>query len=394
MSKLGRLMSLDALRGLDMFWIVGGDRIIRGVAKASDIPVLNALARQFSHVEWEGFRFYDLIFPLFLFMIGVSIPYAFERRLERGEKLRSIYRHILLRVVTLFILGLMVNGNLLTYDIGKIQIYSVLQMLALGYFFASVFYLHMGWQGQLAVTVLMLAGYWALLAFVPGPGHVIGEVAPQCNVGDWLNDLLLGAWQGRFRFGWILATLGHASTAMLGVFAARVLRSARLTPYGKFKWLGAMGAVCLLAGIVWGGWLARWLPGLELWGVEWNDWPIWSRIIKRRWTSGYVLYAGGWSYLMLASFYLVIDVWGARRWCRPFVVIGTQALFAYMVCMLGRKALNAVAGIFLNGLAQYTGAWQEPLTAAGAFAVLWFLLWHVDRFKRRADLLRDDFKLS
>jgi predicted acyltransferase len=121
---------------------------------------------------------------------------------------------------------------------------------------------------------------------------------------------------------------------MLGVFAGQLLRSAS-TQRSKVLWLVGLGVFCLLAGMFWGGWIARWFPGVALFGEDWSQWPIWCPIIKNRWTSAYALYAGGWSYLLLALFYLVIDVWGLRRWAFPFIVIGANSLAAYMAWQLG-----------------------------------------------------------
>ena len=127
-------MSLDALRGFDMFWIVGGSIVVQRLAKASGHPWLEWLSGQMKHVEWEGFHFIDLIFPLFLFMIGVAIPYSLGKRLARGDDRTKIYGHIVLRVAILIVLGMMVNGSLLSYDPAQFELtYSVLQMLALGY---------------------------------------------------------------------------------------------------------------------------------------------------------------------------------------------------------------------------------------------------------------------
>jgi predicted acyltransferase len=375
-----RLVSLDALRGFDMFWIVGGGPIIQSLATASDCPSLAWIPPQLEHVPWEGFHFLDLVFPLFLFMIGVSIPYAFGKRIARGDSLWQMYRHIFTRVAILFTLGMMVTGKLLTYDIQQIQIYSVLQMLALGYLVAAIVFLNLRWPWQVVVTVLMLLTYWALLAFVPCSGHVIGVVKDHCNIGDWLNDWILGDWQGEFRLGWIVGILGHAATAMFGVFAGQLLRSTK-TQRSKVLWLGGLGVFCLMAGVFWGGWIARWLPGVEFLGKDWNDWPIWCPIIKVRWTSAFALYAGGWSFLLLAVFYLVIDVWGFRRWAFPFIVIGMNALFGYMVWQLGHGALYLVAETFFGGLGQYVGPWHGAILSAGAFAVLWLLLWYMYRNK-------------
>ena len=375
-----RLASLDALRGFDMFWIAGGGQVILALVAAAKCPSLAWVPPQFEHVPWEGFHFIDLIFPLFLFMIGVSIPYAFAKRLARGDRLWRLYGHIFLRAVILFTLGMMITGNLLTYNVQKFQIYSVLQMLALGYLVAAVIFLNFRWPWQIVVTVLMLVAYWALLAFVPCPGHVIGVVKDHCNIGDWLNDWIVGDWQGQFRLGWIVGILGHASTAMLGVFAGGLLRSAK-SERSKVSWLVGLGVVCLLGGMFWGGWIARWFPGVVLCGEDWSRWPIWCPIIKNRWTSAYALYAGGWSYLLLALFYLVIDVWGLRRWAFPFVVIGANSLAAYMAWQLGNSAFYRVAQVLLGGLGQYVGPWLGAILAAGAFGGLWLLLWYMYRNK-------------
>jgi predicted acyltransferase len=133
----GRLESLDALRGFDMFWIVGGSEVVRALVAGSTNPWLVALGGQFEHYPWDGFCFFDLIMPLFLFMIGVSMPYSFAKRLERGQGRGQILRHVIFRVLVLCVLGMTVNGNLLTYDVHKFQLtYSVLHVLAMGYLVA------------------------------------------------------------------------------------------------------------------------------------------------------------------------------------------------------------------------------------------------------------------
>lgn len=376
-----RLASLDALRGFTMFWIIGGSIIVRQIAKASGHPWLGRLSLQMEHVEWEGFRFIDLIFPLFLFMIGVAIPYSMGKRLARGDGRGRIYGHLAVRVLILVVLGMMVNGSLLSYDPAQFELtYSVLQMLALGYLVAAVLFLNLRLRGQIAATAVMLAGYWALLAFVPGPGHELGKFAPGCNVGDWVTESLVGSWRG-YQVGWILGILGHASTAMLGVFAGQLLRSS-LSGARKVQWLLLWGLASLAAGLFWSGWVAEQWPELNLFGCRWTEWPVWFPIIKNRWTSSYVLYAGGWSLLLLALFYLVIDVWGLRRWALPFVVIGSNSIFAYMCWQLGSGVFRQAAEVFLGGLRPYLGqAWYEPIAWAGATAVLWLLLWYLYRNK-------------
>jgi len=367
-----RLASLDALRGLDMFWIVGGGLVAQSAAKASGCAWLQWVPVQMSHVPWDGFRFYDLIFPLFLFMIGVAIPYALGKRLSRGESMARIYRHLVIRVVVMIVLGMMVNGSLLTFDPKKFELtYSVLQMLALGYFVAAVLFLNLNLRNQIVATVAMLVGYWVLLAFVPGPGHEIGKFREGCNVGDWVTEWLFGKWRGH-QIGWVVGILGHASTAMLGVFAGQLLRSS-FGVWQKLAQLAALGVGCMVAGVLWSGWLAEWFPG------AWSQWPVWFPIIKVRWTSSYALYAGGISYLLLALCYLIVDVWGFRRWATPFMAIGANSIFAYMAWQLCNSAFRRVAEVFLGGLKPYVGPWHDAILAAGALAVLWALLGYMYR---------------
>ena len=220
-------VSVDALRGFDMFWIIGGALVVQALAKASGNPILAWLSTQMNHVEWEGFHFIDLIFPLFLFLIGVAIPYSLGKRLARGDNARMIYGHILLRVVVLVGLGMMVNGSLLSYKPAEFELsYSVLQMLALGYLVAAVLFLNLRLTGQIVATLLMWSAT-GRLGIRLGAGPPNGPGCPGCNVGDWVTNWVVGTWRGR-QVGWIVGILGHASTAMLGVFAGQLLRSGLL----------------------------------------------------------------------------------------------------------------------------------------------------------------------
>ncbi len=356
-----RLASLDALRGFDMFWIIGADQVIRALSANSDSRILAGLADQFEHVPWAGFHFYDLIFPLFLFMIGVSIPYSFSKRQQRGDSKGKIYAHVFTRVAILIFMGMMVNGRILSYDPSKLEAtYSVLQVLALGYLVASLIVLNMNLRWQIATTATMLVVYWALMTFVPVPGHIVGVYKPGANFGDWLNDLIVGRYQGIWRFGWILQVMTNGSTAMLGVFAGLLLRSQKRGRQ-KLVWLACLGLGCLAS-----GWI----------------WSIWFPIIKDRWTSTFVLYAGGWSYLLLALSYFVIDVRGQRKWAFPFIVIGMNAIVAYMAANLFGHAFRLVAEVFVGGLKQYVGGWYEAVASLGGLITIWLFLYWL--FRNRA----------
>ena len=170
------------------------------------------------------------------------MPFSFSKRLQRGDSKRKIYAHVITRVAILVFLGMLVDGNILTYDPSKFHpTYSVLQVLALGYLVASIMLLNMDLRWQIGTTAGMLILYWALLTFVPVPGHVVGVYRPGTDFGDWLNDLILGRYQDIWRFGWILQFMTNGCTAMLGVFAGQLLRLAeeRAGEASLARWVGS-----------------------------------------------------------------------------------------------------------------------------------------------------------
>ena len=348
----GRLDSLDALRGFDMFWIIGGGAMVEGLARAVNVPALNAIVPQFEHVRWEGLHFWDVIWPLFMFIVGVSIAFSMARRRAAGASHRTIYLHALRRAVILFVLGMIAQGNLLTWDLSKLwPCYSVLHGIAAGYLIATAVALEFRAKVQVVVTAAFLLLYWALLMLVPVPGVGAGVLTPTGNMATWIDQLVLG----RFHHGentWFVSYLGFASSVLLGVMAGHLLLSSR-TAAAKLRLLVLAGAGCLVAGFVWS--LA--LP-----------------IIKLLWTSSFVLVSGGFSFLTLALFYWMVDVRGWRRWAFPFRVIGMNPIVAYMAMML--IDLRGIGKIFVGSLLPRVGRWDSLLAATAAFVVLWlFLYW-------------------
>ena len=351
-AKAVRLDSLDALRGFDMFWIIGGGAMVEGLAKAVDWPVLNAIVPQLEHVRWEGLHFWDVIWPLFMFIVGVSIAFSTARRKAAGASRRSLYLHALRRAAVLFILGMMAQGNLFLWDPSKLwPCYSVLHGIAAGYLIALAVAMEFRPRAQLLIAAAFLLSYWALLMLVPVPGVGAGVLTPTGNMATWIDQLILG----RFHHGentWFVSYLGFAASVLLGVAAGHVLLSARSTA-AKLRILAAAGAGCLAVGFLWS--LA--LP-----------------IIKLLWTSSFVLVSGGFSFLALALFYWLIDVRGWRGWAFPFRVIGMNPLVAYMVMML--LNLRAIGNIFVGSLLPRVVPWDALLSASASFLFLWlFLYW-------------------
>lgn len=306
-----RLRSLDALRGFDMFWIVGGQAIVLALATATDWPPLHAVAHQLKHVEWHGFSAWDLIFPLFLFLAGVAMPLSLTRRLERGDSRRELNLHVIRRGLVLVLLGVIYNG-LLTFDFATLRYASVLGRIGLGYMFAGLIVLRTGLRGQCIAIVAILLGYWAMLMLVPVPGHGAGNLAPGATLTDWVDRQLL---PGRLHRGvrdpeGILSTLPAVATALLGALAGSWLRRDDRSGERKAALLLASGAACLAAGALWN----TVLP-----------------INKNLWTSSFVLWTGGWSFLLLGVFYLLIDVRGIRFGTTFFTVIGANAITIYLM---------------------------------------------------------------
>jgi len=356
----GRVISIDALRGFDMFFIIGGERIFASLHNVFDRPATAWIRTQLTHVKWEGFRFEDLIMPLFMFIVGVVMPYSFNKRRLEGHGKTRLYLHILRRTVILFVLGMIAQGNLLEYDLSTLHIYSnTLQAIAAGYIIAAIIMLNLGLRWQIATTGILLVLFWALMMLVPVPGHGAGVLTPDGNLAIYIDRVIFG----RFIDGtdppytWILSGMTFACTVMLGVMAGHLLRSDKVG-IRKVLWLLAVGGGCIVAGLLWN-----------------LNFPI----IKHLWTSSFVLFSGGLCFMLLALFYLVIDVLGFRKWAFGFVVIGTNAIAVYMATHLIN--FRNIGGVFVEGLEKYAGNWYSLIYALAGFAVVWLILWWMYRKK-------------
>jgi predicted acyltransferase len=342
-------MSLDALRGFDMFWIVGGGAIFAGLAKALGGP-LEALRPQFEHVRWEGLHFWDLIWPLFMFIVGVSIPLSLDKRKAAGAAKRSLYLHAVRRAVILFVLGMALQGRLLEWDLAKLRpCYSVLHGIAAGYLIAVALAIELRPKLQGAVIAVFLLVYWAVLELVPVPGIGAGVLTPDGNVATWVDRVVLG----RFHYGentWFLSYPGFASSVLLGVLAGRLLMSPSAEKTKVLALAGA-GVACVALGLLW----SLVLP-----------------IIKLLWTSSFVLVSGGFGLLMLALFYWIIDVKGCRRWAFFFTVIGMNSIAVYVATML--FSFQQIGNIFVGSLLPRIRPWDGFVEASAAFAAVWLVL--------------------
>lgn len=340
-----RVHSIDALRGFDMLWIIGGDALAVAALSRLDQPWANTLAQQLEHVTWEGFRFYDLIFPLFLFMVGCVLPYSLEK--YRSQP-RDVYLRIARRVAALVLLGLVANG-LLNFDWENLRLAGVLQRIGICYGLAALLFLHTRLPGQIIAIAGLLLGYWALLAWVPVPGGQAGDFSIEGNLAGWVDRNFLPGkiYEEYYGFGdneGILSTIPAVVTVLIGAVAGHWLRSSR-GEWSKALGLLLAGAACLAVGYAWG----EWFP-----------------IIKNLWTSSYVLVAAGWSLMLLSLFYAVMDIGGWRGWAAVFTVIGVNAITIYIAQRF--IDFSYTSEFFLGGAAELLGGWGPVLLLAGTLA--------------------------
>ena len=330
--KPKRFVSVDALRGFDMFWILG----VGGLAHAlplTDGRIASQLddqsaqgltgvdrgiylfAEQLEHVAWEGFHFYDLIFPLFVFLMGVSTVFSLGRIVEQHGKKRA-YGRLFRRAIVLFLLGILYYG--VDDDGQQFRYLGVLQRIAVCYLFGGLLFLNFRWRGLLLSSVLLLGSYWALMSFVEVPGHGAANWEVGTNLANYIDTYYLGGykWNGDWDPEGLLSTMPAIVSGILGIFGGMLLKNPNLTGSMRAILMLAIGGACLGGGYGW----AAYAP------LDYN-----CPIIKTLWTPSFVLFAGGWSFVLLGIFHFIIDVMKFDFWARPFVWIGANAITLYML---------------------------------------------------------------
>ncbi len=410
-----RLMSLDALRGFDMFWILGADALVRALDRMGENPVTRFLATQLSHVDWAGFHFYDLIFPLFVFIAGVSSVWSLTKEIEQHGRTGACKR-VIRRGLLLVVIGIFYSGGLGS-EWPNIRLLGVLQRIGLAYLFAGLLFLYFKPRALAGICAGLLAGYWAIMSFLPIRNIQLETTAlaqRAAQAGDAQTAALFKegvnpstikdspAWAaanqmfkdttervtGKFDKGlnlsnhvdfqflpgkrydhyWdpegMLSTLPAIATCLLGVFAGLLLRSANLCNQWKLIYLVCFGVAAVLLGFLWG-----------------MQFPV----VKKIWSSSFVLVAGGYSALLLAGFYLVVEVWKYQKWCQPLVWIGMNSITVYLANnLLGfrRLAERFVGGDVKSWLDANVGkGWGELLLAFTGLGLGVLLCWFLHRRK-------------
>ena len=306
-----RLYSLDALRGFDMFWIIGGEEIFHALAEITKSPFLGAVSTQFTHPKWNGFHFYDLIFPLFLFLAGVSSPYAIGRALEKGINRNQILVKVAKRALILVVLGIIYNNGLQLRPLSDIRFSSVLGRIGIAYMLANFIYIFFKEKIQIIWFIGLLIGYWLILKFTSAPGFPMGDLTMEGNFSSYFDRLIL---PGRLSLG-IHDTVGFFNnipatcTALSGIFTGVFLKKNAANPAKKAFWMAVLGIISILAAL--------------LWNV---DFPI----NKNLWSSSFVMLTTGLSLLFFALFYYIIDVKGLQKWAYFFKIIGMNSILIYI----------------------------------------------------------------
>ncbi|MBQ6828669.1 MAG: DUF5009 domain-containing protein [Thermoguttaceae bacterium] len=376
-----RLMSLDALRGLNMLFIVGLSAVIVEICNLWPGAVSDVLKTQMTHVEWNGLRHHDTIFPLFLFLAGASFPFSLAKSRENGLSTARITVKVIFRGLALVVLGIVYNNGV-NFDFENLRYGSVLGHIGLGWMFAALLFMSMRRRLLIPLSALILVGYWLALALVPAPDVNPREaftkeafterfqniLTPEKSASIQKNFTMEGSvvgyvdrtiMPGRLYKGvhdpeGLASTVPAIVTALLGMLFGSVLRS-KSRNYLKVFVLLFFGAALTCVGWAWN----EVLP-----------------INKNLWNSSFVCFVGGCSAIALGLFYLIIDVWGLRRWAFAFVVVGANPLAIY----LGKKFfdLNHTRDFFFSdAITRFVPETYQPLatTFAGLLVAWLILLW-------------------
>lgn len=357
-----RLVSIDALRGFDMLMIAGAGAVIHQLDGKTGWPWVDAVAKQFTHPAWFGFTFYDCIFPLFLFLAGVSIPFSLSKAIAQGTPKTTLYQKAFVRLLILAALGFLdKNAPIPFFDPHHMRLGSVLGRIGLAGFVSVVLYLNLGSAKRLGVAGGILLAYYAALFLIPVPGFGAGNLSFEGNLVGWFDRTYLPGrlLQGTYDELGLLTQFPAMCLTMFGVFAGEILKDSARTPAAKFRSLLLTAVVCLVLGLLW---------------------SLHFPIAKRLWTSSFILVTTGISFMLLAAFYGIIDLMNFRRWAFPLVVVGMNSLTIYMVYHF--VDFGHTSKLLFSGLYQpLDPKWYSVLESTGALLLVWLFLYALYRRK-------------
>ena len=358
-----RLLSIDTFRGMDMLLIMGLSTLLVSLCRLFPGGSDFWLARQMSHVEWNGLAIMDMVFPVFLFIAGLSFPFSYASQVEKGRTSWQIHRKIFVRCLVLIALGIVYNGF---FNLRFPQRYaSVLARIGLAWMFAALLYVHCKPKARIIIATVLLVGYGLLITFVGAPDAPAGAgpLTQDGCLSGWFDRILLPGkpYYGNFDPEGLLGVIPATVTAMLGMFTGEFIRLPEEKCSGGKKTLLMLGAAAALIAV-----------GL-LWSLS-------LPLNKKLWTSTFVLVVGGISIALYALVYYIVEVKGHTKWTFFFRVIGLNSITIYLLQQI--VPLREVSNFFLGGTAALLPeAWGAVLLAVGYIAVCWLLLYFLYRHK-------------
>ena len=358
-TKPTRLLSIDALRGFDMLMITGGGALLVSFQNKTGLAWVDAIAEQFEHPAWHGFTFYDFIFPLFLFVAGVSLPFSLNRGLELGMSKSTLYRKAFWRMVILLLLGMLdKNAPFPFFEPSQIRLGTVLGRIGIAGFVTTLLYLNLSWQSRLGIIVSILLAYYACLFLIPVPGYGAGNLSFEGNLVGWIDRNFLPGrlLQKSYDELGLLTQFPALCLTMCGAIAGDILR-AEWKHTKKLQLLCAAGITAIGLGLLW---------------------SLHFPINKHLWSSSFILLTTGMSLLFLALFYLIIDVLQFRKWAFFFMVIGVNSITVYLAYRFFN--FSHTAKLLFGGL--YSPApepWHQVFQALGVLVLVWVFLYFLYR---------------
>jgi predicted acyltransferase len=348
-----RLVSLDAFRGWTMFWIVGGAALVSGLQALNPNPLINGVVYELNHTDWQGLRFYDLIWPSFMLMTGMSLPFSYAKR-SLTQTHRQIFMRVLRRFAVLFLLGSLRESIQFNHPY-LVELSSALQPIAVAYL-AAFLLVRRSWKFQASIGAGILICYALLLAFVPAPGVPAGSYDRNANLVLWTDLATVGRVLPE-HWGTVICTLPTISTTILGMLLGELLMTDR-SAASKMKIIGLAG----LSGVALGWALNPVIP-----------------IVMKIWTTSYGLASAGFACLMFLVFYWLIDVLGFRKLAFPFLVIGMNAVAIYMSESI--IPWSKTVAIFTHPLAGPLGSFTPLFHAIAVLTIEWLVLYWM--YKRK-----------
>lgn len=362
-----RLVSLDVFRGLT----------IAGMVLVNNPGSWAHIYWPLEHAEWNGWTPTDLIFPFFLFIVGVAIPLAFGKRIERGDARRFLFIKVVYRSIIIFLLGEFLAG-FPYFNLSTIRIPGVLQRIAVCYFFASIIYLTTKPRTTAMIALALLIIYFLLMKYVPAPGYYAGDLSKEGSLASYIDRRIFGPhiWKQGVVYDpeGILSTMGALATTLMGVLAGPLIRAKNKTPIEKVALMFVAGISCMILGWIWNPWFP---------------------INKSLWTSSYVLFTGGLALQFLALCYWLIDIKEYKSWTKPFVIFGVNAIVLFVGTGVMARLIGMTSGFVgrFETLIHVTredgspmplqswiynhvyASWLSPNNASLAFAISFILLW-------------------